>query len=213
MSYIDLIKDRAKVDKKTIVLPESNDKRTLIAAAKILEEKIADIIMIGDEEKIMDGAGWLEVDLTGLKIINPQKTEKLDEYVNLLYETRKAKGMTPEKAREILLSDYLTFGIVMVKNNDADGMVAGACAADIENRTRREISIRFLYHGYPDEEFRRKRYVPVCRLWSEPGPDPGRAGSHCGYFFPQLQVPYRPEARDCHAFPFHQGKRQASAGR
>ena len=65
MSYIDLIKDRAKVDKKTIVLPESNDKRTLIAAAKILEEKIADIIMIGDEEKIMDGAGWLEVDLTG----------------------------------------------------------------------------------------------------------------------------------------------------
>ena len=127
MSYIDLIKDRAKVDKKTIVLPESNDKRTLIAAAKILEEKIADIIMIGDEEKIMDGAGWLEVDLTGLKIINPQKTEKLDEYINVLYETRKAKGMTPEKAREILLSDYLTFGIVMVKNNDADGMVAGAC--------------------------------------------------------------------------------------
>mgnify|MGYP001107807612 CR=1 FL=1 len=98
MSYIDLIKDRAKVDKKTIVLPESNDKRTLIAAAKILEEKIADIIMIGDEEKIMDGAGWLEVDLTGLKIINPQKTEKLDEYINVLYETRKAKGMTPEKA-------------------------------------------------------------------------------------------------------------------
>ena len=127
MSYIDLIKDRAKVDKKTIVLPESNDKRTLIAAAKILEEKIADIIMIGDEEKIMDGAGWLEVDLTGLKIINPHKTEKLDEYINVLYETRKAKGMTPEKAREILLSDYLTFGIVMVKNNDADGMVAGAC--------------------------------------------------------------------------------------
>ena len=103
MSYIDLIKDRAKVDKKTIVLPESNDKRTLIAAAKILEEKIADIIMIGDEEKIMDGAGWLEVDLTGLKIINPQKTEKLDEYINVLYETRKAKGMTPEKAREIPL--------------------------------------------------------------------------------------------------------------
>ena len=56
MSYIDLIKERAKVDKKTIVLPESNDKRTLIAAAKILEEGIANIIMIGDEEKIMDGA-------------------------------------------------------------------------------------------------------------------------------------------------------------
>ncbi len=127
MSYIDKIKERAKLDKKTIVLPESNDKRTLIAAAKIMEEGIADIIMIGSEEKIMDGAGWLEVDLSGIKVVDPAKCEKLDFYVNLLYETRKAKGMTPEKAREILLNDYLTFGIVMVKANDADGMVAGAC--------------------------------------------------------------------------------------
>ena len=127
MSYIDLIKERAKADKKTIVLPETTDKRTLIAAAKIVEEGIANIIMIGDEEKIMDGASWLEVDLDGVTVINPKTTEKLDEYVNLLYETRKSKGMTPEKAKEILTTDYLTFGIVMVKNNDADGMVAGAC--------------------------------------------------------------------------------------
>lgn len=129
MSYIDAIKDRARLDKKTIVLPESTDKRTLIAAAKIMEEDIADIIMIGNREKIMDGATWLEVDLDNLKVIDPSDTSKLDEYVEILYETRKAKGMTPEKAREILLNDYLTFGIVMVKNNDADGMVAGACHA------------------------------------------------------------------------------------
>lgn len=127
MAYIDLIKERARIDKKTIVLPESGDKRTLLAAAKITEEGIADVILIGNEEKIMDGAGWLEVDLTDVKVINPTNTPKLDEYVNILYETRKAKGMTEEKAREILLSDYLTFGIVMVKANDADGMVAGAC--------------------------------------------------------------------------------------
>ena len=127
MSYIDLIKDRARLDKKTIVLPESNDKRTLIAAAKIMEEKIANIIMIGDEEKITDGAGWLEVDLTGVQIVNPKNDPKFEEYVNLLYETRMAKGMTPEQAREILMKDYLTYGIVMVKANDADGMVAGAC--------------------------------------------------------------------------------------
>ena len=127
MSYIDMIKERARLDKKTIVLPESNDKRTLLAAARIVEEGIADIIMIGDEEKIMDGAGWLEVDLSKVTVVNPKTTPKLDDYVNLLYETRKAKGMTPEKAREILLNDYLTFGIVMVKANDADGMVAGAC--------------------------------------------------------------------------------------
>lgn len=127
MAYIDKIKERARQDKKTIVLPESTDKRTLIAASQILQEGIADIIMIGNEEKIHDGAGWLEVDLTGLTVINPTTSDKLDEYVELLYETRKAKGMTMEKAREILTTDYLTFGIIMVKANDADGMVAGAC--------------------------------------------------------------------------------------
>ena len=129
MAYIDIIKDKARMDKKTIVLPETNDKRTLIAASQIMQEGIANIIMVGNEEKIMDGAGWLEVDLTGGKVVDPATTEKLEEYVNLLYETRKAKGMTPEKAREILLKDYLTFGVVMVKANDADGMVAGACHA------------------------------------------------------------------------------------
>lgn len=132
MSYIDVIKEKARMDKKTIVLPETTDKRTLIAASKILEEGIANIIMIGNEEKIRDGATWLEIELDGVQIINPETSDKLDEYVNLLYETRKAKGMTPEKAREILLSDYLTFGVVMVKANDADGMVAGACHATAE---------------------------------------------------------------------------------
>ena len=129
MSYIDLMKEKARSDKKTIVLPETTDKRTLIAASHIIEEDIANIIMVGNEEKIMDGAGWLEVDLDGVKIIDPQTTDKLDKYVDLLYETRKEKGMTPETARAMLLRDYLTFGVVMVKANDADGMVAGACHA------------------------------------------------------------------------------------
>lgn len=129
MSYIDTIKEKARMDKKTIVLPETNDKRTLIAASHILEEGIADIIMIGKKEKIMDGARWLEVNLDGVIIIDPETTDKLGEYVNILYETRKAKGMTEEKARETLLNDYLTFGVIMVKANDADGMVAGACHA------------------------------------------------------------------------------------
>ena len=127
--YIDKIKERARADVKTIVMPETNDKRTLIAAAHIIEEGIANIIMVGNKEKIMDGAGWLEVDLTKVQIIEPTTTEKLDEYVDLLYETRKSKGMTPEKAREMLLNDPLVFGVMMVKANDADGMVAGACHA------------------------------------------------------------------------------------
>ncbi len=127
--YIDKIKERARSDIKTIVLPETTDKRTLIAASHILKEGIANIILVGNEEKILDGAGWLDIELDGAKIIDPHKTEKLDEYTDLLYEVRKAKGMTPEKARETLLTDYLTFGVMMVKANDADGMVAGACHA------------------------------------------------------------------------------------
>ena len=129
MSYIDIIKDKARSDKKTIVLPETTDKRTLIAASHIMAEGIANIILVGNKEKIMDGAGWLEVELEGATIIDPETTDKLAEYTELLYETRKAKGMTPEKACEILKKDYLTFGVMMVKANDADGMVAGACHA------------------------------------------------------------------------------------
>ncbi|MDR2043231.1 MAG: phosphate acetyltransferase [Clostridium sp.] len=127
MSYIDRIKERARLDKKTIVLPETTDKRTLIATAKIVEEGIADIILVGNEEKIMDGAGWLELDLTKVRMIDPTRTDRLEAYTDLLYETRKEKGMTPEKAKEILLTDPLTFGIVMVKAGHAHGMVAGAC--------------------------------------------------------------------------------------
>ena len=69
MAYIDIIKDKARSDKKTIVLPETTDKRTLIAAANIMQEGIANIIMVGNEEKIMDGAGWLEVELDGVTIM------------------------------------------------------------------------------------------------------------------------------------------------
>ena len=125
--YIDKIKEKARSDIKTIVLPETTDKRTLIAASHIEKEGIANIILVGNEEKILDGAGWLDIELDGIEIIDPTKTDRLDTYVDTLYELRKAKGMTPEKARETLLSDYLTFGVMMVKCNDADGMVAGAC--------------------------------------------------------------------------------------
>lgn len=129
MAFINVIKEKAKMDRKTIVLPETNDKRVLIAAAHVIEEEIANIIMIGKKDKILDGAGWLEIDLSKVQIIDPETSDKLEEYVELLYTTRKSKGMTPEKAKEVLLNDYLTFGVMMVKANDAHGMVAGACHA------------------------------------------------------------------------------------
>ncbi len=129
MSFIDVIKGRARQDKKTIVLPETSDKRTLIAASKILEEDIANIIMIGKAEKIMDGAKWLELDLAGVQVIDPDFDPKFDEYANLLFELRKEKGMTLEGARTELKNNYLMYGVMLVKCSDADGMVAGACHA------------------------------------------------------------------------------------
>ena len=125
MAFIDGIKAKAKEDKKIIVLPESKDRRVLIAAAHILEEGLADLVMVGNEEKIMDGAGWLEIDLTGLKVEDPTTSDKFEHYVEVFTELRAKKGMTREKAREILLSDYITYAVMMLKCGDADGVVAG----------------------------------------------------------------------------------------
>ena len=129
MSFIENIKERARQDVKRIVMPETNDRRTLMAAAEVIREKIADIVFIGDEVKIKEGAKWLDVDLSKVEIIEPERTDKLELYANKLYELRKAKGMTLEAARERLLNDPLMFGVMTVKMGDADGMVAGACHA------------------------------------------------------------------------------------
>lgn len=127
MSFIDGIKERAKQDIKTIVLPESEDERTLRAAAKILEEKTANLILIGEEATIKVDAEKYGVNIDGATIINPETSDKLEEYVNTLYELRKAKGMTPEAAREALLKDRTTFGVMVLKTGGADGLVSGAC--------------------------------------------------------------------------------------
>lgn len=127
MSFIDGIKERAKQDIKTIVLPESEDERTLRAAAKILEEKTANLILIGEEATIKADAEKYGVNIDGATIINPETSDKLEKYVNTLYELRKAKGMTPEAAREALLKDRTTFGVMVLKTGGADGLVSGAC--------------------------------------------------------------------------------------
>ncbi|MDF2841996.1 MAG: pta [Herbinix sp.] len=124
MSFIDGIKDRAKQNMKTIVLPETEDRRTLEAASRILAEGVANIVLIGNEDEIAKKAEGL--DLSKATIIDPNNTDKLQGYVDLLVEVRKSKGMTPEQAREILTKDYPYFGVTMVKAGDADGMVSGA---------------------------------------------------------------------------------------
>lgn len=124
MEFIDVIKKRAKSNLKTIVLPETNDRRILAAAAAILSEGIANIILIGNSDDIKKvGEG---LDLSKANIIDPANNAKLEAYVDLFVELRKSKGMTKEKALEVLTSDNLYFGVMMVKSGDADGMVAGA---------------------------------------------------------------------------------------
>ena len=125
MGFIDVIKEKANADKKVIVLPESEDRRTYEAAAQILKEGLADIIIVGTEEAVKKGGEGL--DLTGVKVVDPATSERTAAYIDKLVELRQKKGMTPEQAKDILLNQYLYYGVMMVKMGDADGMVSGAC--------------------------------------------------------------------------------------
>lgn len=129
MAFIDVIKERARKNKKKIVLPESMDIRTLQAAVKIMKEDIADLVLIGDKEKVLKKAEGYGFDLSNATIVNPETSDRLNDYIDLFVELRKSKGMTPEKAKDLLINDYIYFGVTMVKAGDADGMVAGACHA------------------------------------------------------------------------------------
>jgi len=125
MNFIENIKEKAKKNKKTIVLPEANDIRTLEAAHKILEQDLANVILIGDTEEFAEGAE--NFDLSKATIINPLTKEDLDDYIVAFYELRKRKGMTLDESRRVLTSNRLFFGVMMVKLGEADGMVAGCC--------------------------------------------------------------------------------------
>ena len=122
---IEQIKMRAKQDKKVIVLPETMDRRVLEAADLVLKEEIADIILVGREDEIEEKAR--DLDLSKATIINPFTSQLTEELVQLLYELRRAKGMTLEQARELLLKDYMYYACMLVKVGKADGAVSGAC--------------------------------------------------------------------------------------
>lgn len=125
MSFIEQIKERAKTEIKTIVLPEATDIRILEAAQIVKNEGYAKVILIGNEEEVKKIANEKKINIEGTKIINPSKSEKTEKYANELYELRKAKGMTEEQARQLVL-DPVYFGMMMVKLNEADGLVSGA---------------------------------------------------------------------------------------
>jgi len=125
MNFIESVKERAKRDKKRIVLPESMDRRTMEAADTILREGIADITIIGTPEEISKNSEGL--DISRATIIDPNTSDLTEELINKLYELRKEKGMTLEEARKLLLEDYMYYACMLVKTGKADGAVSGAC--------------------------------------------------------------------------------------
>ena len=127
MNFIETIKQRARQEIKTIVLPEAEDIRTLKATEVALKEKYANIILVGNEKEIKEKAEANNVNIKGATIVDPKTSQNYERYANLLYELRKHKGMTIEQAREITLNPVY-FGMLMVKDEEtkADGLVSGA---------------------------------------------------------------------------------------
>ena len=115
--FLQRMKDAAKADKRTIVLPEGEDPRTIEAAKKIVAEGLANLVILGDPAKI---------DVEGATVIDPKTAEKHDEYAAKFAELRAKKGVTLPEAME-QMNDATYFGTMMVKMGDADGLVSGAC--------------------------------------------------------------------------------------
>ena len=123
MSFIDELKVKVKGSMKTIVLPESTDIRVLEAARKVTDEGFAKVILIGNREELQGIAG--NISISDIAVVDPATSEKTAEYANAFYELRKAKGVTLEKAEETM-KNTIYFGTMMVKQGDADGLVAGS---------------------------------------------------------------------------------------
>lgn len=128
LELIRTIKEKASAKKRTVVLPESHDDRVIKAAGILSAEKIAQVITLGNEEKVRESAKNLDVDLTGVRIIDPEKSEKLSDFTNIFFNMRKHKGVTIEQAKETMKQD-LFFGAMLVKESMADGFVAGSTAS------------------------------------------------------------------------------------
>lgn len=126
-NLIDKIVARAKSSKQRIVLPESLEDRTITAADRAIADGLAEIILIGKPSEI-----FAKADSLGLKhiaeatIIDPATSPKSEEYVSMLYELRKKKGMTSEQAHELVYGNPLYFGCMIIKSGDADGQISGA---------------------------------------------------------------------------------------
>jgi phosphate acetyltransferase len=128
LELLNQIRTNASERKKTVVLPESHDERVLRAAEILVKENIAKVVTIGNEEKIRNDANGYNVDLNGVRIIDPSKSDLTSDFSNVFFNLRKHKGLTIEQARETMLKD-LFFAAMMVREGHADGFVAGSVAS------------------------------------------------------------------------------------
>jgi phosphate acetyltransferase len=125
MSILDQIRQRAASQPQHIVLPEGEDPRTVVAAALATQQKLARITVLGDEQKVRDAARQAGADLGGVDLIDHVRANDFDKMVSILYDARRAKGLTLDEARTAL-RDPLYYGNLMVRSGRADGSVAGA---------------------------------------------------------------------------------------
>lgn len=129
MDLLNQIKENAKLHKKRIVLPEGTEERTLKAADQIIDENLADVILIGSPDEINKLANEYKLShISAATIIDPLNHDKKEHYIDMLVEIRKKKGLSKEEAAK-LLEDPLYLAVMMIKNGDADGEVAGAANA------------------------------------------------------------------------------------
>ena len=139
MSFIEEVKNRAKSDIKTIILPEATDIRVLKATETVLREGYAKIILIGNEAEIVSKAKENNINIEGATIIDPMTSDNREQYANTLYELRKNKGITLEQAQE-LVEHPVYYGMVMLKLDGADGLVSG-CAHSTAETLRPALQI------------------------------------------------------------------------
>lgn len=188
MNFIETIKERAKKDKKKIVLPEGMDKRTYEAAVMARDEEIADVIVIASEDEVLVNAEGM--DLNGITVIDPRKENYTDELIDKLVEIRKNKGLTREEAKDLLLNDYMYYACMLVKTGRADGVVSGACHSTsntlrpalqiIKTKPDVELVSAFFLMVVPDCEYGENGTFIFADSGLEQNPDSSRLAAIAG---------------------------------
>ena len=125
MSLIERIREKARRNVRRIALPEGDEARTVAAAARVRAEGLAEPVLIGNPQAVFAAAREVGADVGGIEIVDPVSSPKAGEYAAALYELRKAKGVTEDEAAR-LVADPMYYGIMMVRQGDADGLVSGA---------------------------------------------------------------------------------------